>query len=266
MSVVVLHGVTTRYGSGRHAVMALDHVDLEIPEAAIIGLVGESGSGKSTLARTLVGLAPISAGEILLDGVVLYSASRRVPRRARRGRRRLNMVFQDPYASLDPRMRIGESIAEGSKSQGRRDGGAKSVAALLEMVQLDPGYAKLLPRHLSGGQRQRVALARTLAAQPDVLIADEITSALDVSVQGAALNLIRDIQAETGISILFISHNLAVVRYLADRIAVMRNGRLVEQGSTAEVTERPQHPYTRQLISAVPRIQGGQSEGKEQNA
>lgn len=266
MSVVVLHGVTTRYGSGRHAVLALDHVDLEIPEAAVIGLVGESGSGKSTLARTLVGLAPISAGEILLDGVVLYSASRRVPRRARRGRRRLNMVFQDPYASLDPRMRIGESIAEGSRSQGRRDAGAKSVAALLEMVQLDSGYARLLPRQLSGGQRQRVALARALAAQPDVLIADEITSALDVSVQGAALNLIRDIQAETGISILFISHNLAVVRYLADRIAVMRNGRLVEQGSTAEVTERPQHPYTRELISAVPRIQGGQSEGKEQHA
>ncbi len=269
MSVVVLDGVTTRYGFGRHAVTALDHVDLEIPEAAVIGLVGESGSGKSTLARTLVGLAPISAGEIVLDGVVLYSASRRVSRRAQQGRRRLNMVFQDPYASLDPRMRIGESIAEGSRAQGRRNAGAKSVAALLEMVQLDPGYAKLLPRQLSGGQRQRVALARALAARPDVLIADEITSALDVSVQGAALNLIRDLQAETGISILFISHNLAVVRYLADRIAVMRNGRLVEQGSTGEITERPQHPYTKELISAVPRIQGLQGiqrEGKAQHA
>jgi peptide/nickel transport system ATP-binding protein len=166
------------------------------------------------------------------------------------------MVFQDPDGSLNPRMSIGASIAEGIAAGRRADPGARQpdVRELLAMVRLDPDRGHLLPQRLSGGQRQRVALARALAARPEVLIADEISSGLDVSVQGAVLNLLREIQREKGISVLFISHNLAVVRYLADDIAVMSGGRIVEHGSTEQITERPQEPYTRALISAVASI------------
>ena len=239
MSELRFDRVSVRYG--RRTVV--DDVSLVVPTGHIVGLVGESGSGKSTLARAAVGLTPLHGGEVTLDG-------RAVPVRGRR--RPVQMVFQDPVSSLDPRMSIGESIAEALHRDVRRPERRAEVARLLELVHLDPGSAGSHPGRLSGGQRQRVALARALAARPDVVVADEITSALDVSVQGTVLNLVRELQAELGLSMLFISHNLAVVRYVASHVAVMRRGRIVEQGPTAQVLERPTQAYTRDLLAAVP--------------
>ena len=224
---MIIKGLTVRYGS----FTAVHGVSLEIPDGTTVGLVGESGSGKSTLARAVAGLVPYR-------GTI-------------EGGRRVQMVFQDPYASLNPRMTAGASIAEGlPRGADRRE----EVARLLDLVALPPDVAERYPRQLSGGQRQRVAIARALAARPELLIADEITSALDVSVQGAVLNLVRTLRAELGLSMLFISHNLAVVRYVADVIAVMRHGELVEVGPAERVTAAPEHEYTRSLLAAVPRL------------
>ena len=243
MSELRFEDVRVRFGSRRRGMTAVDGVDLTVPAGAVVGLVGESGSGKSTLARAAVGLTPLSGGRILLDGK---------PLPARPGARPVQMVFQDPYSSLDPRMTIGDSIGE-AVPRGTRAGDRRAeVARLLELVELDPGRASAYPGQLSGGQRQRVALARALAGRPEVVIADEITSALDVSIQGTVLNLVRRLQRELGMSILFISHNLAVVRYVADEIAVMYLGRIVEHGPADQVLSDPQHPYTRDLLAAVP--------------
>jgi peptide/nickel transport system ATP-binding protein len=245
MSELRFEKVTVRYGTGRQAHVAADGVDLVVPSGHVVGLVGESGSGKSTLARAAVGLVAPTAGKILLDG-------KPVPHR---GRRPLQMVFQDPYASLDPRMTAGESIAEAigrgdvTGGRARRD----EATRLTDLVGLPPDTVDRFPRELSGGQRQRVALARALAGRPDVIIADEITSALDVSTQGAVLNLVRELQRELSLSMLFISHNLAVVRYVADYVAVMYQGRIVEHGPAERVLLKPEQPYTRQLLAAVPR-------------
>jgi peptide/nickel transport system ATP-binding protein len=162
------------------------------------------------------------------------------------------MVFQDPYSSLDPRMTIGESVAEAMPPGPSRTERRAEVERLLDLVHLDPALARIHPARLSGGQRQRVALARALAGRPQVVLADEITSALDVSIQGAVLNLVRELQRELGISILFISHNLAVVRYVATHVAVMHQGRIVEQGPTSQVLADPDHDYTRELLAAIP--------------
>ncbi|MER7798352.1 ATP-binding cassette domain-containing protein [Microbacterium sp. NPDC096154] len=242
MSELAIEDLVVRYGHGAHAHAAVDGVSLTVPHGEIVGLVGESGSGKSTIARAIVGLAPVTSGRILLDGS-------EVPRR---GRRPVQMVFQDPQSSLDPRMSIGRSIAEALPADVPRNGRRAEIERLLELVHLDPSRADARPGELSGGQRQRVAIARALAARPDVIVADEITSALDVSVQGAVLNLVRELQAELGLSMLFISHNLAVVRYVASTVAVMRGGRLVEHGPASRVLESPEHPYTRELLAAVP--------------
>lgn len=245
MSELRFDGVSVRYGG----LTAVDGVSLTVPSGSVVGLVGESGSGKSTLARAAVGLAPVSAGGVLLDGIDVS----RLPR----GRRPIQMVFQDPYASLDPRMTIGESIAEAMPRRAFRGSARKAeVARLLELVNLDPDRSAVLPGQLSGGQRQRIALARALAGQPDVVIADEITSALDVSVQGAVLNLVRDVQTRLGLTMLFISHNLAVVRYISDYIAVMYLGRIVEFGTVDRLLADPQHPYTRELLDAAPSRRG----------
>ncbi|GAA4588279.1 ABC transporter ATP-binding protein [Planotetraspora phitsanulokensis] len=238
MSTLSFHDVRVRYGS--HTV--LDDVSLEVTDGQTVGLVGESGCGKSTLARAAVGLAPLTGGQILLDG-------RPVPNR---GRRPVQMVFQDPYSSLDPRMTVGESLAEAMPERLGRTARQAEIARLLALVHLDAARAADLPGRLSGGQRQRVALARALAARPQVILADEITSALDVSVQGAVLNLIRDMRRDLGLSMLFISHNLAVVRYVADHVAVLHNGRIVEFGPTAQVLGAPRHDYTRHLLAALP--------------
>ena len=250
MSDLRFDQLSVRYGRGRSALTAVDGVSLRVPSGSVVGLVGESGSGKSTLARAAVQLAPISAGAILVDGVDV----RRMPR----GQRPLQMVFQDPYSSLDPRMSIGASIAEAIPSRQIRGTSARraEVQRLLELVSLEAQHAKALPGQLSGGQRQRVALARALAGQPRVLIADEITSALDVSVQGAVLNIVRDLQSRLGLTMLFISHNLAVVQYVSDFIAVMYLGRVVEFGPADRILADPQHPYTRELLDAAPSRHG----------
>ena len=239
MSELRFEDVRVRYG----ATLAVDGVSLTVPAGQVVGLVGESGSGKSTLARAAVGLAPVSEGTITLDG-------RPVPTKGRN--RPLQMVFQDPYSSLDPRMSIGESIAEAIPPGSGRAERKTEVQRLLELVHLDPTRSGARPSELSGGQRQRVALARALAGRPAVVIADEITSALDVSIQGAVLNLVRELQRELGLTILFISHNLAVVRYVASHVAVMHHGRIVEQGPTGHVLSDPDHDYTRTLLAAIP--------------
>ena len=251
MTTLETRDLTVRFGGGHSALVAVDGVDLTVPEQTIVGLVGESGSGKSTLARAIVGLVSISGGHVLLDGVALR---RRSSGHVSGLNRRVQMVFQDPFASLNPRMSVGAAIAEaaGTGRRAPRAVRAKEVAELLERVHLDPALMRELPSRLSGGQRQRVAIARALAVRPEVLIADEITSSLDVSVQSAVLNLMRELRAELGISILFVSHNLATVRYISDALAVMYLGRLVEAGPTEAVVAQPQHPYTRSLLDAVP--------------
>ncbi|MFJ7198848.1 MULTISPECIES: ABC transporter ATP-binding protein [unclassified Streptomyces] len=248
MSSLELCGITVRYGR----FTAVENVGLLVPEGTVTGLVGGSGSGKSTLGKAVVGLAPMQSGRVLVDGTEVTR---------RRGRSPVQLVFQNPYASLDPRMTVGASVAEAlsGEAAGRRAPARErrvardaEVARLLELVGIDPARAALTPDVLSGGQRQRVALARALAARPAVLIADEITSALDVSVQGAVLNLLRRLQRELGFAMLFISHNLAVVRHLCDQVAVMDGGHLVECGPAERVLEHPEHPTTRELISCVP--------------
>jgi peptide/nickel transport system ATP-binding protein len=245
MSELRFEGVTVRFGSRRHGHVAVDGVDLVVPAGQVVGLVGESGSGKSTLARAAVGLVPLAGGRVLLGGEP-------VPHR---GRRPVQMVFQDPFASLDPRMTAGESIAEAlprAVISGRAARMAEA-ARLAGLVGLPGGVVGAYPSRLSGGQRQRIALARALAGRPDVIIADEITSALDVSTQGAVLNVVRDLQRELRLSMLFISHNLAVVRYVSDIVAVMYQGRIVEHGPAEAVLASPAHEYTRELLAAVPR-------------
>jgi peptide/nickel transport system ATP-binding protein len=241
MSALETRELGVRFGP----VAAVDRVSISVPAGRVLGLVGESGSGKSTIARAIVGLVP-AAGRVLVGGADVSSLPA--------GRRRVQLVFQDPYASLNPRMTVGETLAEAARA-GRRERDART-RELLDLVALDARHAGRLPRELSGGQRQRVAIARALAAGPEVLIADEVTSALDVSVQGAILNLLRDVQARLGLTVLFISHDLSLVRYMSDAAAVMYLGRIVEAGAIGELVARPRHPYTRALLDAVPRLAG----------
>lgn len=230
---------------------AVDGVSLAVPHGRTVGLVGESGSGKSSIAAAVVGLVRPASGDIRVEGV---SVSGRSPS-ARRARRRTQLVFQDPFSALDPLMSVGDSIAEATRATGRRWGAEEKkarVRELLSHVHIDPERAGERPASFSGGQRQRITIARALAGEPAVLIADEVTSALDVSVQGAILNLLRELQTTLNLSILFISHNLAVVRYISDEICVMRHGRIVEAGETESLLENPADPYTRELLEAVP--------------
>ena len=251
MTVLAVHDLRVRYGTGRHALLAVDGVSLQVAEGRVLGLVGESGSGKSTVARAIMGLVPIASGTVEVAGRSIAGQGRRT--REERARD-VQLIFQDPYSSLDPRMRIRQIIGESLHLRGRLSRGEvrSEVERLLLLVNLEPTFADRLPRELSGGQRQRVAIARALAVRPRLIVADEITSALDVSVQALILNLMREIQRQEGLSMLFISHNLATVRYLSDEIGVMRTGQIVELGRTEEIVERPQHPYTRGLLEAVP--------------
>jgi peptide/nickel transport system ATP-binding protein len=262
MTTLRTTGLTVRYRSGTRSLIAADGVDLIVPSGKVLGLVGESGSGKSTLARAIVGLAPIGGGRVLLDE---QDVTRPKGPRRREFRRQVQMIFQDPSTSLDPRMSIGGTIGEAVTAAGhvsRQKRGAE-VDRLLDLVALDTELAGRLPGELSGGQRQRVSIARALAVRPQVLIADEITSALDVSVQGAILNLVRDLQRRLGLSILFISHNLAVVRYVSDAVAVLHLGRVVEHAATADLLAAPAHPYTRSLVAAVPQLAASAGTGIE---
>ena len=240
-------------GQERGLLRAVDGVDLDLARGEALGLVGESGSGKSTLALALTGLRPMNAGEISFEG-------RRLPtRRSRADQRRIQMVFQDPYSSLNPRLTVGGMLRELIRvhhvvPSGEVDGYSKE---LLRLVGLDEDALHAYPRQFSGGQRQRVAIARALALRPDVLVADEPVSSLDVSVQATILNLLRDLQAELGLTLLLISHNLAVVRHLCDRVAVMYLGRIVEVAPTERLFGDPGHPYTRGLLAAIPRLADG---------
>jgi peptide/nickel transport system ATP-binding protein len=250
MNILEIRGLTVRFGTGRKTLAAVDGIDLDVPRGGVLGLVGESGSGKSTVARAVVGLARPAGGQILLNGTDLTAGS--AERKA--ARRTVQMIFQDPYASLNPRMTVSAIIGEALRLRG---GGADRIPRLLEEVGLDPSSASRYPRQLSGGQRQRVAIARALAVEPELIIADEITSSLDVSVQAQVLNLLRDIQRRTGLSVLFIAHNVAVVRYLSDSVAVMYMGRIVEAAPADEFFRGPQHPYSRTLLESVPQLAGG---------
>ncbi|WP_439577155.1 ABC transporter ATP-binding protein [Elioraea sp.] len=234
-------------------VQAVRAVDLAIARGEAVGVVGESGSGKSTLGRLLLGLIPPSEGSITFDGEPIAGASRSAWRRLRR---RMQIVFQDPFGSLDPRRRVGAQIADGLVIHGLvapsgRDG---RVAALLRQVGLEPAHARRFPHEFSGGQRQRVGIARALAAEPDFLVADEPVSALDVSIQAQILALLDDLRLRLGLTLLFISHDLHVVRHLCDRVVVMYLGRVMEEGPVRAVFEAPAHPYTRALLSATPRL------------
>jgi peptide/nickel transport system ATP-binding protein len=224
-------------------------IDLDLHAGRTLGLVGESGSGKTTIARALAGLVPVVAGSVEVDGQDLRTAR---GRQLRALRKRVGIVFQDPASSLNPRQTIGWSIAEPLLvHEPSADRGAR-VRELLEAVQLDPSWAERLPHQLSGGQRQRVAVARALALRPALLIADEPTSALDVTVQAAVLDLLRSLQQDLGFGCLLVSHDLAVVRQLADEVVVLAAGRVVERGTTASVLDSPQEDYTRMLLAAAP--------------
>ena len=232
---------------------AVDEIDFDIARGETFALVGESGSGKSTLARMVVGLLKPTAGDVTVAGVSMTGHATRQDRR--RVRRRMQMIFQDPYASLNPRWRVGRIVAEPIRAfdliQGEDAIGAR-IGELLGFVGLHPADAVKFPHEFSGGQRQRVAIARALASDADFIVCDEPTSALDVSVQAQILNLMRDLQDRLGLTYLFISHNLAVVRHMATRIGVMYLGRIVEIGDGRELFTAPKHPYTRMLLDAVP--------------
>jgi peptide/nickel transport system ATP-binding protein len=235
-------------------VRAVDGVDLAVARGRTLALVGESGCGKTTVGRSILRLVEPQAGRVLVEGTDLL----RLPRAALRPwRRRLQIVFQDPLASLDPRMRVRDAVAEGMRSFGIGANEAERterVAALLGRVQLDPDQMWRYPHEFSGGQRQRLCIARALAVEPELLICDEAVSALDVSIQAQMLNLLRDLQQQLGLAYLFITHDLGVVRYLADDVAVMYLGQIVERAQTHAIFENPRHPYTRGLLAAMPSL------------
>jgi peptide/nickel transport system ATP-binding protein len=239
--------------SPRQYLKAVDGVSFDIRKGETFALVGESGSGKSTVARMVVGLLPPSDGTVSIAGVSMNDVA--VAQERQRLRRRIQMIFQDPYASLNPRWRVGRIIAEPIRAfqiiEGEADILAR-VGELLTLVGLHPDDAKKFPHEFSGGQRQRIAIARALASNAEFIVCDEPTSALDVSVQAQILNLMRDLQQKFGLTYLFISHNLAVVRHMATRIGVMYLGRLVEVSEGRQLFSAPRHPYTRMLLDAVP--------------
>ncbi|TCZ66850.1 ABC transporter ATP-binding protein [Roseicella aquatilis] len=238
-------------GRARGAVRAVDGVSLAVPPGSVLAIVGESGCGKSTLGRLALRLIEPDAGAIRFLGEDLRALS---PRALRARRRDMQMIFQDPFASLDPRMTVEDAIAEPLRLHRivPRGGERARVAELLERVGLRPEAARRWPHEFSGGQRQRIAIARALASGPKLVIGDEPVSALDVSVQAQVVNLLRDLIRDLGLTFVLISHDLGVVRHIADRVAVMYLGRIVEEGPAAEVFADPRHPYTRALLAAVP--------------
>ena len=241
-------------GAGRHAVLrAVDHVSFDIHHGETIGLVGESGSGKSTIGRMMVGLLEPSAGDIQLFGKSITGPQGRGNLQA--VRQRLQFVFQDPYSSLNPRMRVGNAVAEPldiSRQLAPKER-AERIAELFEMVGLPPAFATRFPHEFSGGQRQRVVIARALALNPDFVVCDEAVASLDVSMQAQIVNLLMDLQQRLGLSYLFIAHDLAVVKAISHRVAVLYAGEVVEIGHKSRLYAAPRHPYTQALLKAVPR-------------
>lgn len=248
--VLRVKNVTQRFGHGEHAMTALDDVSLDVPRGQTLGLVGESGSGKSTLARAILLMRRPTSGSIEFDGEDVTGLRGQA---LRRHRRRIQMVFQDPNDSLDPRFTIARSVAEplvaaGVPARERR----LRVFEGLELVGIPADAANRYPHEFSGGQRQRIAIARAMAAEPEFVVLDEPTSALDVSVQAQVLNLLVGLQEQTGVTYLFITHNLSVVHHIAHRVAVMHDGKVVEEGTGEQVMNAPEHPYTRGLLESMP--------------
>ena len=246
---VFKHFPITGFGAG--AVRAVDGVDLEVRRGEALGLVGESGCGKSTLARLITALLPVTAGQIWFDGQEITKLRGAALRRVRR---KMQMIFQDPFASLDPRMTVGEIIQEPLDNYGigsTRERQAR-VQELLRLVGLNPNFTNRYPHEFSGGQRQRIGIARALAVNPSFIVCDEAVSALDVSIQAQIINLLQDLQREFQLTYLFIAHDLAVVRHISDRIAVMYLGKVVETADRGDIYDHPQHPYTKALLSSIP--------------
>ncbi len=255
MTELLLEGkeITVTFGRGAEAFEAVRAANVAVSGGEAVGIVGESGSGKTTLARVLVGLQRPSAGEVRLEGERIFSAEteQSMPRSERW---KTQMIFQDPYSSLNPRMRVWQAVAEAVQVWHNLPKAAAREEALrlLQNMGISDDQARQFPKSLSGGQRQRVSVARALAPGPKVLIADEPTSSIDQSAQAQLLNLLRRLQAERGLAIIFISHDLGLVRYLTSRVYVMQTGDIVETGETQIVMEQPQHPYTRLLIDSIP--------------
>ncbi len=250
-AILYARGLRKEFGEN----VAVNDVDLEVKPGGSLAVVGESGSGKTTVARMIVGLIKPTSGEIVACGHDRSHPTRKPSERRRRGAE-VQIVFQDPYSSLDPRHNASEAIDEVLKLHdkgGDRAGRKARVDELGEMVGLDSRMMRAMPKALSGGQRQRIAIARALAAEPQVLVLDEAVAALDVSIQAQVLNLLTDIRGETGISYIFISHDLAVVRQITEDVIVMQRGNVVERGKTLEVLDNPQNPYTKLLRASVPR-------------
>jgi len=245
-------GILKRAGGG---LAAVDGVSFAVPAGSTFGLVGESGCGKTTLARALLYLDPPTAGEVLFEGTPLGGLTRA---ELRKFRRNMQIVFQDPNGALDPKMSIRASMGEGLANLGvARAERERRTAAALELVGIQPDHAERYPHEFSGGQKQRITIARALSLDPRLLVLDEPVSNLDVSIQAQIINLLLDLKSRLALTYLFISHDLNLVAYLADRIAVMFRGRIVELGTTAQILEDPLHPYTRRLFASVPRLTGG---------
>ena len=258
MTLLAATGLRKRFAlPGGRSLLAVDGVDLHLERGRTLAVVGESGCGKSTLGRLLLRLQGADAGEILLDGADVRALRGQA---LRAFRRRVQVVFQDPFVSLDPRQSVRAVLTRPMRLHGLADArqAAHQAAALMERVGLSPAQLDRLPHEFSGGQRQRIAIARALSVQPDLIVCDEPVSALDVSVQAQVVNLLQDLQRERGVALLFISHDLAVVRLLAHEVAVMYAGRVVERAPTAALFAQPAHPYTRALLAAAPRPELGQ--------
>jgi len=254
-----LDGLCRYFGHGKEELRAVDNVSFTVERGEVFGLVGESGCGKTTTGRTVIGLYPPTKGRIYFDGELIADAENKKmtaadKRKRAEIRRRIQMIFQDPVASLDGRMTVSEIISEGLVIAGERDKKTigEKVDRMLELVGLMPEHGSRYPHEFSGGQRQRIGIARALIMEPELIIADEPISALDVSIQAQIINLLSKLKRELSVSILFIAHDLSVVKYFCDRVGVMYAGRLVETADSKQLFDDPLHPYTKALLSAIP--------------